>query len=418
MKYYLLFIVLNLAIILAYADFDEKESLRIEKMQNHMRKIRGFMRKLESTDEDSDDDDSSDDDNSSDDDASNDIPPSNSTNDNPAIVTMPTTPKETGSKTASIQLIGFNSFQAPPEEPKITFRTYFTFINVRPPRFVIILIAINIRRRLRYLDDEIEREEANCTIDPEYADKEDGNVRYNCDAPKDTGANVTNVTVLNVDMVDPELKGEQINYSEEAALAASSLILQTKTIDRIFQLNNVKLTPYNPNYFIISGVVDTDDKDAFKNFGTNNLVVQVVDESTTPSTPYNVTCKAQNTDPENYQLRCDPETGVKGTLYLSTVTDQNNQALSLNITRGNDTIDFSENSTTTTGGGINRPEVYRKSSSGLSGGAIAGIVIACVVVLIIASIAAIMMKKSATTAPIQSQNPSIVGLRSVDNYSQ
>ena len=87
------------------------------------------------------------------------------------------------------------------------------------------------------------------------------------------------------------------------------------------------------------------------------------------------------------------------------------------MTQNNDYINF------ITGGGNTTIEnrevgIYRKSSSNLSGGAIAGIVIACAVALIIASIAAIMLKKSSVAAPFQPQNPSIVGLRSIENYSQ
>ena len=87
------------------------------------------------------------------------------------------------------------------------------------------------------------------------------------------------------------------------------------------------------------------------------------------------------------------------------------------MTQNNDYINF------ITGGGNTTIEnrevgIYRKSSSNLSGGAIAGIVIACVVALIVASIIAIMMRKSAVPPPVQPQSASIVGLRSVDNYSQ
>jgi hypothetical protein len=64
---------------------------------------------------------------------------------------------------------------------------------------------------------------------------------------------------------------------------------------------------------------------------------------------------------------------------------------------------------------IRNNPIYRKSSSGLSGGAIAGIVIACAVVLIIASIIAMMLRKPVTHAKNSS---SVIGLRTVDNYSE
>ena len=72
------------------------------------------------------------------------------------------------------------------------------------------------------------------------------------------------------------------------------------------------------------------------------------------------------------------------------------------------------NATSTTVPKRNNP-IYRKSSSGLSGGAIAGIVIACAVVLIIGSVIAMMMRKP--QVPLDN-SASVVGLRTVDNYSQ
>lgn len=210
---------------------------------------------------------------------------------------------------------------------------------------------------------------------------------------------------------------EDINYSEEAALAAAQLSSQTQEINKMFTLNGGRLTTY-PNYFIITGEIT--DEDFKPNYGiTDSLILKVVDNSTDPSTAYNVSCKAQDNRNNNYEFRCTPEEGVKGSIYLSTITDGKKNAVSLNLTRGNDSVDYSKNSTTPTTNINKGIATYRKSSSGLSGGAIAGIVIACCVVLIIATLVAIMMRKSAVvTAPLQTQTPSIVGLRSVDNVSQ
>jgi len=433
MRYYLLFIFLNLAAILAYTDFDEKGKIQIEKMKNHMREIRTLLRNLDTSDED-DEEDLSDDEYSSDSDEytppqtnattteptnSTTTEPTNSTTTEPTTeptttpTTTPATQKPvTGKKSALVQLITFNSFKAPPAAPKITFNTFFTFINVRPPRFVIIMISINIRRMLRNLEDEVETKPANCTIAPEDALKEDGNVRYECDAPKQVNDNVTEVAVLNVSFPEgTSLTMDDVNFSEEAALAGTQLSKQTMEISKIFRLNGGKLSTY-PSYFTISGTID--DKDFTGNFESSPLVLEVVDNETTPSTSYNVSCTPKSNGNNNYEFRCTPETGVKGTIYLSTIK-YGDKAISLNMTEG-DYINYATTSTTIPTRG---KTMYRKSSSGLSGGAIAGIVIACAVVLIIASILAIMLRKVSTpTAPFQNQTPSIVGLRSVDNYSQ
>lgn len=413
MRYYLLFIVLNLAIILAYADFDDKGKLRIEKMKNHMRKVKGLLRNLDSSESD---DESNDDEEGS---GSEDENPSGNTTQPTVEETLPTTPKNTGRKNALIQLIGFNSFKAEPREEIITFRTYFIYINIYPARYVLIRIAIKSTKGFRNLDDGdgIEYEDANCSISKEDENKTEGNVRYDCNAKKDSGEVVTNVTVLNVTFSEPKLNIEDINYSEEAALAAAQLSSQTQEINKIFTLNGGRLTTY-PNYFIITGEIT--DGDFKPNYGiTDSLILKVVDNSTDPSTAYNVSCKAQDNGNNNYEFRCTPEEGVKGSIYLSTITDGKKNAVSLNLTRGNDSVDYSKNSTTPTTNINKGIATYRKSSSGLSGGAIAGIVIACVVALIIASILAIMLRKIVSPkAPFQNQTPSIVGLRSVDNFSQ
>ena len=417
MRYYLLFIVLNLAIILAYADFDDKGKLRIEKMKNHMRKVKGLLRNLDSSESDDESDDESNDDEEGS--GSEDENPSGNTTQPTVEETLPTTPKNTGRKNALIQLIGFNSFKAEPREEIITFRTYFIYINIYPARYVLINIAIKSTKGFRNLDDGdvIKKEPANCSISKEDENKTEGNVRYDCNAKKDSGAVVTNVTVLNVTFSEPKLNMEDINYSEEAALAAAQLSSQTQEINKMFTLNGGRLTTY-PNYFIITGEIT--DEDFKPNYGiTDSLILKVVDNSTDPSTAYNVSCKAQDNGNNNYEFRCTPEEGVKGSIYLSTITDGKKNAVSLNLTRGNDSVDYSKNSTTPTTNINKGIATYRKSSSGLSGGAIAGIVIACCVVLIIATLVAIMMRKSAVvTAPLQTQTPSIVGLRSVDNVSQ
>jgi hypothetical protein len=417
MRYYLLFIVLNLAIILAYADFDDKGKLRIEKMKNHMRKVKGLLRNLDSSESDDESDDESNDDEEGS--GSEDENPSGNTTQPTVEETLPTTPKNTGRKNALIQLIGFNSFKAEPREEIITFRTYFIYINIYPARYVLINIAIKSTKGFRNLDDGdvIKKEPANCSISKEDENKTEGNVRYDCNAKKDSGAVVTNVTVLNVTFSEPKLNMEDINYSEEAALAAAQLSSQTQEINKMFTLNGGRLTTY-PNYFIITGEIT--DEDFKPNYGiTDSLILKVVDNSTDPSTAYNVSCKAQDNENNNYEFRCTPEEGVKGSIYLSTITDGKKNAVSLNLTRGNDSVDYSKSSTTPTTNINKGIATYRKSSSGLSGGAIAGIVIACAVVLIVASLIAIMMKKSTVAAaPFQTQTPSIVGLRSVDNSTQ
>jgi len=428
MKYYLL--ILILAIFLAYIDAEDKgkiNSKTLEKMQNHIRKIRGLLRNLDTSDDE--DDEISSDEVSSDDvgSGSEDEFPTNSTEPNPTSTptssptssptsnptstptssptSIPTTQKPVLRKYAAVQLLGFNSFVSPPTTPKITFKTFFAFINVRPARWVIIMIAINYRRGLRNLEEEAEP--ANCTIDDADKDKPDGICKYNCDAPKDTSATVEEVSVINITFQNSSLTMDDINYSEEAALQAAKLSKANDTTNEYIILQQGTYNIRNP-YIFINGEIDGYDG----NPGDTGLVLTVVDNSVTQKVP----CEVYSKNGNNYQFRCTPESDVKGSILLQTIKD-GDTAITLNMTNGNENLDFQYsnnpgNETSRNGA------IYRKSSSGLSGGAIAGIVIACVVGLIIASIVAIMMKKTSATAPFQTQNPSIVGLRSVDNYSQ
>jgi len=422
MKYYLLFLILNLVIIFAYADFDDKK-VRIEKMQNHLRKIKGILRNLDTSDEDDDDDDSTDDEDSSNED---DNPQGLNTTqpDTPTTTpTLPTAPKRTGNKNAAVQLIDLNSFSAPREADRIYFRAFFIYINVTPARWVIFNIAVRIYSSLRYLDENYENKTVNCTIDPEDELKTQGaNIRYNCETPKAKNTEVANISVINATFSDPELKDEEINYSEEAALATNTLVNKTEIVNKIYKLDSCQITPYS-NYFIISGEMNNLEDEAFrKNFGiSENVILKINDNSTDPTTRYNATCTAKEKGNRIYEYRCIPDEGAKGVIDLSPIKKPNGYGLSLNIEKGSDYLNYAKDNSTN----VNYNKgvaIYRKSSSGLSGGAIAGIVIACVVALIIASLVAIMMRKSAAAAaPFQSQTqtPSIVGLRSVDNnYTQ
>ena len=102
MKYYLLIVIL--VIFLAFTDAEDKgkfNSKSIEKMKNHMRKIRGLLRNLDTSDDDDDDDSNDDEGSSSDDD--NPIVPGNAT------TTVPTTPKTTGRRFARVQFVDINN---------------------------------------------------------------------------------------------------------------------------------------------------------------------------------------------------------------------------------------------------------------------------------------------------------------------
>ena len=408
-KFSLLFIILNLAIILAFADFNDEEKLKIEKIENHIKKEKDLLRNLQETDDDDEEEGSEEEDSDESSEEGSSIANITSPEE-----TLPTTPKQTRKKYADVQIIDFNSFKAPAEKEEITFKLVVLYTNVTPSPFIIVRIAIKIFTRLRNLDEVIEYKEANCTLDQGDAKKDQGVVKYNCEAPKKANEIITNATALSANFSDPNLAEEEINYSEGAALAAAQLYNQTVEINNIFYLNNGAITSYS-DYFNITGEIA--DPDFKSRYGiTDSLIIKVVDDSVDPSIIHNVTCSGKDKGNNQYEFICRPAKGVKGTIFLSTITDKNNNLVFLNITNGKDNIDYSPNSTDTTTPNISRNRIYTKSSSGLSGGAIAGIVISCAIVLIIASLIAMMIRKSsATAAPFQNQTPSIVGLRSVDD---
>ena len=86
-------------------------------MKNHLRKVENLLRNLEDPSDESDDDEN---DNSNDEGSSNEEekgPADNSTQ--PSIEEpLPTTPKETGKKEASVQIINFANFKAEKNEKK------------------------------------------------------------------------------------------------------------------------------------------------------------------------------------------------------------------------------------------------------------------------------------------------------------
>lgn len=134
-------------------------------MKNHLRKVENLLRNLEDPSDESDDDEN---DNSNDEGSSNEEekgPADNSTQPN-IEQPLPTTPKETGKKDASVQIVDFANFKAEEKKTVITFNKFIVYINIKPARTVIIMIAVKTFNKLRYLD-EFETKPANCTIDPE-----------------------------------------------------------------------------------------------------------------------------------------------------------------------------------------------------------------------------------------------------------
>ena len=202
-----------------------------------------------------------------------------------------------------------------------------------------------------------------------------------------------------------------ITYSEQAAVAAADLKLQTQVISKVFTLNNGRLVNNYPDNFRIIGDIEN-----YKGtVGDNQYYMQFVNYDDSKS---NVACSIKDISNEQYTFECVPLQTINGTLYIEEIFDPyTNYSISLNMSGEDNSIYFQVGGTTSTSSTnpVTNRVGYRKTSSGLSGGAIAGIVIACAVVLIIGSVVAMMLRKP--KAPLDNST-SVVGLRTVDNYSQ
>ena len=335
----------------------------------------------------------------------------------PTVTTLPApTVRTDNNRRAGIQLIAFNSFV--PEQRKVTFRTYFVFIGRTPPRFIMFTLTI-VYGKLRFLQELTKNTTSNCTLVGEPGNQDEENVQYDCEAPKE------NMDIDQI-VVNPDIKlvndngqveevsaaSGDINFSDEATVSLQNLQKATGSFN-MYQLKAGTLDQTAKDYFIIKGTIDN------YNGKTGEELRLVVYDNSDPSNikEQNVSCITDKITGTNYEFKCTPKEDVYGNIHLSPMYHDNDR-ITLNMT--NDTysnVDFKVNggSSNTNTTNIRNNPIYRKSSSGLSGGAIAGIVIACAVVLIIASIVAMMLRKP---APPMNNTSSVVGLRTIDNYTE
>ena len=335
----------------------------------------------------------------------------------PTVTTLPApTVPATNNRRAGIQLIAFNSFV--PEPRKVTFRTYFVFIGRTPPRFIMFTLTI-VYGKLRFLQELTKNTTSNCTLVGEPENQDEENVQYDCEAPKENMDIDQIVVNPDIQLVNDDGKIEavsaasgDINFSDEASVSLQNLQKATGSF-KMYQLKKGTLDQTAKDYFIIKGTIEN------YNGKTGENLRLVVYDNSDPSNikEQNVTCITDKVTGTNYEFKCTPKENVYGNIHLSPMYNGDIR-ITLNMTNdSNSKVDFKVdggNPNTNTTNIRNNP-IYRKSSSGLSGGAIAGIVIACAVVLIIASIVAMMLRKP---APPMNNTSSVVGLRTVDNYTE
>jgi len=211
--------------------------------------------------------------------------PSN-TSSNTSNTTSNSTFNSTPAFTPSIQILDFNSFKISSPN-KITFNTYFSFINRLPPKIIRFTILISNESSF---PEDTEKEESECLIVGEPIMTKEI-IKYNCEASKKDGE--IGQIVVNPDFkleynngtieeISPNLK--DIYFSEEAKKSLENLEIQTQEINNMFILDKGQLRIY-PTYFFIMG-----DIDKYKGKVGDELRLVVFNNYTVPAIPQNIYC--------------------------------------------------------------------------------------------------------------------------------
>ena len=234
----------------------------------------------------------------------------------------------------------------------------------------------------------------------ESQDEETGMCRYNCEAETDKEpANVESLNDYKFDNQSLEL-GSNFTISDTALDTSKNLITANSTISKIKSLQN--------------GVVFNNDTTTFSIRGqlkgikeVNSIPFSFVDKSKgeNDTKRVDVQCNVIKDDEEDFQIKCTPEADLE-TYINGTIGELDDETgVYLNMTEHQNYVNVHKSSNV----------IYRKNSSGLSGGAIAGIVIACAVILILISLIIMCIRKP--KGP-ENNNSSVVGLRTVDNFTE
>lgn len=213
--------------------------------------------------------------------------------------------------------------------------------------------------------------------------------KYNCEAEKETGRNITSVDSNNDFIFEgaEDIKVDDINFINDGEININSKTIQIKNS---VILQEGTIINNNTRRFTIKGTLE--DIEKIKN--NSRVIFEFkIDENKNKK---NINCNIKKKAQDDYQIKCIPEEDLNLNIDLAKGLTNNNNLITLNMTEGNNKVKI-------TGNSINK--IYKQSSRTQSGGAIAGIVIAYVIALIaITSIAIFKRKPVAST----SQNSSVV----------
>jgi hypothetical protein len=276
----------------------------------------------------------------------------------------------------------------------IVYRGYTPFSRVT----FTLRLAFMLFRGLQESNETYTNTTSNCTFVSQ--DLETGICGYSCEA--DTDREPSSVESLNDYKFDNQSfeLGNNFTISDLALENSNNLVFANSTISNIKTLENGVVFNNDSSTFSIRGQL--------KGVNSDTIPFTFVDKSKgeEDASLVNVRCNVTNKDENDFQIKCDPETDlqtyINGTVG---VLDDDQTGVYLNMTEHQNYVNVRKSSNV----------VYRKNSSGLSGGAIAGIVIACAVILILISLIIMCIRKP--KGP-ENNNSSVVGLRTVDNFTE
>ena len=316
-------------------------------------------------------------------------------------------------KRAAIQFLdinGYNLRSSSGNHKSFTFNIFFYFLNLAIPSRVFVPLKLTLGR-LRSLEDR--SIESTCTPAGEATDKDvlgGQSQRFECTGDVETSSDIKGLSISANDPVTAQgsdgknatVTTDDINFSEDASKAASSIENAKDNVNKVVILQNGIIASQNKDQFTIAGNLVDDVKDG------DPLILDLYDDLS--NSDKKIPCSVKRNSGQAVEVDCDTNgENLKAGLNFKSGMDGSTKVI-LNMTDENAIIEINDaNSTAPSGNNV----VYRNNSSGLSGGAIAGIVIACVVALIAASIAALMLRKPTVKPPID--NTTAVQLSSVDN---
>ena len=283
----------------------------------------------------------------------------------------------------------------------VVYRGYTPFSTIT---FTLRLVFI-LFRGLQESNETYTNTTSTCIYDS--IDETTGICKYNCSA--NTEREPSRVESLNDYKFDGQSfeLGSNFTISDLALENSNNLIFANSTVSKIISLQNGVVFNNDTSTFYIRGQL--------KGVDTDTIPFSFVDKSKgeNDTSRVNVRCTVINKDEDDFQIKCDPDvdlqTYINGTIG---VLDDGETGIYLNMTEFQNYVNVHKSDDNVNN---NNNIKYRKNSSGLSGGAIAGIVIACAVILILVSLILMCIRKPKRD---ENNNSSVVGLRTVDNFTE